>query len=170
MRTVHIAGTGRYAAVIIAMFWSALAFGQQQTGETSQNQEAAGTGSLGVFAGFTDVDGGDTQPTIGGEYEYRLQGQWSVGGILEHTSDAYFASDATLAMGAVHYRPEGTPRLKLTGGAGVEFNDFGDDVRLRAGVGYDLIEGPVTLTPRLSLDFGNSRENLVLGATAYFRL
>jgi hypothetical protein len=50
----------------------------------------------------------------------------------------------------------------------MEFNDFDDDVRLRAGVGYDVIRGPVTLTPRLAVDFGNGREYLVLGASFYF--
>lgn len=48
-------------------------------------------------------------------------------------------------------------------------NSFGDDIRLRIGAGYDVVQGPVTLTPRIALDFGNGRENLVLGATAYFR-
>ncbi len=162
--------TGKAVTVLVAMLWAAGSFAQQ--GSDSASRAAPGTSSVGVFAGFTDVDaqGGGSEPTIGGEYDYRLEGPWSVGGTLEHTSDAFFASDATLALGLLNYRPETNPRLKITGGAGIEFNDVGDDVRLRAGIGYDLVQGPVTLTPRLSVDFGNNREHLVLGATAYFRL
>lgn len=162
--------TGKAITVLVAMLWAAGSYAQQGSGSASG--AAPGTSSVGVFAGFTDVDalGGGSEPTIGGEYDYQLEGPWSVGGILEHTSDAFFASDATLALGVLNYRVESQPRLKITGGAGMEFNDFGDDVRLRAGVGYDFIQGPVTLTPRLSVDFGNGREHLVLGATAYFPL
>lgn len=163
MNTFKTAGT--HAAVLLALAWPAAALGQQTAGGGGS---ARGCCTFGLFAGVTDIDGGDSELTIGGDIELDLEGPWATGAILEHTSDAYGSSDATLLLGAVHYRPPNTPRLKFTGGAGMEFNDFDDEVRLRAGVGYDVISGPVTLTPRLAVDFGNGREHLVLGASFHF--
>ena len=133
-------------------------------------QTAGGSGNtFGVFAGVTDFDRGGTNPTLGLELDHDLDGPWSVGGVAEYSSSGYRGSNSTLLLGTLNYRPPETPRLKLTGGTGVEFNRYGDDIRLRLGIGYDVVTGPVTLTPRFAFDFGNSRENLVLGATAYFR-
>lgn len=131
---------------------------------------AGGSGNtFGVFAGVTDFDRGGTNPTLGLELNHDLDGPWSVGGVAEYSSSGYRGSNSTLLLGTLNYRPPETPRLKLTAGTGVEFNRYGDDIRLRLGIGYDVVTGPVTLTPRFAFDFGNSRENLVLGATAYFR-
>lgn len=156
--------TGTFIIVVVALAWPAAALGQ--TGGSGGNTRGCCT--FGLFAGVTDRERADSELTVGGEIELDLQGPWATGAILEHTSDAYIISDATLLLGAVHYRPPGSPRLKFTGGAGMEFNDFNDDVRLRAGVGYDVIQGPMTLTPRLAVDFGNGSEHLVLGASFYF--
>lgn len=117
--------------------------------------------SLGAFIGVTDRD--DVDMTIGAEYEYRLDRYWSAGGILEHTPDAFGDNSATLVMGTVNMRPGS--QLKLTGGVGVEFNEFDDDIRFRIGAGYDVIQGPFNVTPRIAIDFGDGDENIILGAT-----
>lgn len=162
---MHTARTrNTLAAAILALSFSASAFGQQTPG-----QSAVGQNSFGVFAGFTDFDQGSTNPTLGLELDHKLEGAWSAGGVAEHTSRGHRGERSTLVLGTLNYRPPTTQRLKLTGGAGYEFNRFGDDIRLRVGAGYDVVQGPVILTPRIALDFGNGRENLVLGATAYFR-
>ncbi len=156
-----ITTTAPLAAAALALALSATVHAQTPAGPAQQ--------SFGVFAGFTDFDRGGTNPTLGLELENNLEGPWSVGGVLEHSSSGFRDQRSTLTMATLNYRPPGTDRLKFTGGAGYEFNRFGDDVRLRVGVGYDLVQGPMTLTPRIAFDFGNSREDLVLGATAYFR-
>jgi hypothetical protein len=145
---------------IISLFWSGMAVGQG----TSSGRHTAGG-----FAGFTDRF--DTDFTFGGEYEYRMQGPWSVGGLVEYTPNVIRGDDFTLLLGTAHYRPPTLSRLKFTGGAGVEFKDFGgDDLRLRLGTGYDLFhEGSFTLTPRVAIDFGDGDENIVLGISALRR-
>lgn len=131
--------------------------------------QSGGCCILGVFTGLTDRD--DIDFTSGLELEYSLSSPWSVGGILEHTPNGLRGENVTLLLGTVHYRPVIMPSLKLTGGAGIEFNDFGDDIRLRAGIGYDLIQGDrFTITPRLAVDIeGGDSENIVLGATLLYR-
>jgi len=153
--------TAALAASALALSLSATAYAQPPAGPAQP--------SFGIFAGFTDYDRGGTNPTLGLELERNMEGPWSVGGVLEHSSSGFRNQRSTLTMATLNYRPPATDRLKFIGGAGYEFNRFGDDVRLRVGVGYDLVQGPMTLTPRIAFDFGNSREDLVLGATAFFR-
>lgn len=133
------------------------AFGQS----TSQH-------SAGGFIGFTDRD--DADFTFGGEYEYRPPGAWSFGAIVEHTPDVVFGRDFTVVLATAHYRPASIQRLKLTGGAGIEFKDVGgDDLRLRLGAGYDVfMNGPLTITPRIAVNFGDGDENTVFGVSALY--
>jgi len=128
-------------------------------------QDPQGDHSLGAFIGFTDRH--DTDITVGAEYEYRPDRQLSFGALVELTPDAYGNSSATVAMGTVNFRLQ--PRLKLTGGIGYEFNDFDDSLRFRIGAGYDAIQGPFTVTPRVSVDFGDNREHVVFGVTGSMR-
>lgn len=121
----------------------------------------SGQHQIGAFVGLTDRNGADF--TVGAEYEYLMNRHFSLGGLVEYTPDAYGTSSATVVLATANLRL--IPRLKVTGGAGVEFNTFNDRFRARAGVGYDLIDGPVTLTPRVSIDFGEGDENVVFGAT-----
>lgn len=127
--------------------------------------QQSGRHSLGGFLGLTDRN--DTDVTFGLEYEYAYDALWSFGGIMEYTPDAYGPNEATLLLATGNFHP--SPRLKLTGGIGAEFNDFNDRFRLRAGIGFDAIEGPFTVTPRAAVDFGEGDENIVLGATVSHR-
>lgn len=156
MRTLKL--TAQCLAASCILLWSATAAAQQTPSQ------------LGIFAGVTDFERGGTEFTIGAEYDHRSAGPMSVGGLVEYTPDGIAGRSSTLLLGTLNYRPPGTPRLKFTGGAGVDFNDFGDDVRMRVGVGYDAITGPTKLTPRIAFDFGNGRQNVVLGATVSFAM
>lgn len=138
------------------------------SGTSSAQTVPAARHTLGGFAGFTDR--ADADFTFGAEYEYHMAGPWSAGVLVEQTPDVIFGRDFTLLLGTAHYRPATLPRLKLTGGAGMEFKEVGgDDIRLRAGVGYDLfVEGALTVTPRLALDFGEDDESIVLGISLLY--
>lgn len=145
-------------------------FGLICSGELMAQSSApqAGSSKVGGFLGFTDRD--DADFTAGLEYEYQLDRNWSIGGVLEHTPDVVFDEDSTVVMATGNFRPTAAPRLKLTGGVGGEFRDYADDdVRFRVGAGYDLfIEGNLTLTPRIAMDFGDGDENIVVGATLFY--
>ena len=138
----------RFLAPVLSLVFAPAALAQ-----TGQHQ-------LGAFVGLTDRSGADF--TVGAEYEYLMDSRFSIGGIVEYTPDAYGTSSATVIPATANLRP--APRLKLTGGAGVEFNAFNDRFRARVGVGYDLIDGPITLTPRVAVDFGDGDESVVFGA------
>jgi len=125
--------------------------------------QSAGQQTIGGFLGLTDRN--DADFTVGAEYEYHLDSMFSVGGILEYTPDAIGSSDATVLMATGNFRPQTVPRLKLTGGVGAEFRRFDDNIRFRIGAGYDVIAAPVTITPRVAIDFGGGDENVILGAT-----
>jgi hypothetical protein len=145
---------------LLAVVWSSHAYAQTTSARNHH---------LGAYIGFTERN--DADFTFGAEYAYRLHEQWSFGAIVEHTPNYLFSRDATLLLGTVNFRTPAVPRLKLTGGAGVEFKDIGgNDLRFRAGVGYDLISDLVTVTPRIGVDFGQGSENMVLGVTFYYGL
>ncbi len=142
---------------LLALFKSVTAYSQ---GGSPHN--------AGVFIGFTDRN--DVDFTFGGEYEYRPQAPWSFGATIEHTPDVVFGHDFTLVLATAHYRPPSMERFKLTGGAGIEFKDVGgDDIRFRLGAGYDVfMNGPLTVTPRVAVDFGGGDESFVFGVTAMY--
>lgn len=144
--------------ISLSLMWSGLALGQGTTPH-----------SAGVYLGFTDR--ADADFTFGGEYDYRFDRQWSAGAVVEYTPDVVLGDDFAVVLGTVNFRPSTVPRLKLTGGAGVEFKDVGgDDLKLRIGAGYDVfIEGPVSITPRVAIDFGDGDEDLILGVSAMYR-
>lgn len=135
---------------------------------------AQGTASrpdaVGGFIGFTDRY--NTDFTFGAEYEHQLQQArpWSVGGLVEFTPDVRFGNDDTVALATAHYRPASLSRLKLTGGAGIEFREnAGDHARFRLGAGYDIFrENRLTITPRVAVDFGEGDENVVFGVSGYY--
>jgi len=131
---------------------------------------SVGRHTVGGFVGFTDRD--DVDFSVGGEYDYRLRRQWSIGAVAEHTPDAYGPYDATVLMGTAKFHPASMQRLQLIGGLGAEFKDIGgDDLKFRVGAGYDVFrEGSITITPRVTVDFGEGDENVVFGVTAFYGL
>lgn len=146
----------------LSLLWTA--------GASAQGSTVSRTHNLGAYAGFTERN--DADFTVGLEYAYRMQDQWSGGVIVEYTPDVVLGRDATLMLGTANFRPTNLPRLKLTGGAGVEFKSFGggDDLRFRVGAGYDVITDLITVTPRIGIDFGDGGENLTLGVTLFYGL
>lgn len=134
----------------------------------SQTAQNTGRDSIGGFIGFTDRR--DADFTMGLRYEHDMTGPWSAGVLMEHTPDYFAGDDATMLLGTANFRPGNYPRLKFTGGAGIEFKDIaGDDVVFRTGVSYDVfVEGPLTLAPTIAFNFGENDESVTLGASLLF--
>jgi len=155
----------RYSFAVPALFALSLA----SAGPALAQGTATHRDSVGGFIGFSNRY--NTDFTFGAEYEHQLQTRpWSVGATLEHTPDVIGGNDYTVALATAHYRPASLSRLKLTGGAGIEFRDGASDhARFRLGAGYDIFqEGRITVTPRISVDFGEGDENVVFGVTGYY--
>lgn len=108
---------------------------------------------LSVFAGATHAEGSD-EATIGLEYEYRLNERFGVGALLDHAGGDL---DSTIVAGVVFFHPyEG---LLLLAAAGNEHTHHGDELVLRAGIGYEFELGAGwTLTPLLNFDFVEHEE------------
>lgn len=147
---------------VVLLAFSSFALAQQNTSSSAQGNK------LGVFAGFTDRR--DADFTVGMQIEHMLNQTWSTGAVLEYTPNERNNNDATMLLGLVNYRPDFNRQLKLTGGAGVEFNDNSDDgVMFRTAVSYDLFyEGPLTFTPMVGFNFGENQESITLGASLQF--
>lgn len=149
--------------VIFVFLISGLSSAYAQNAQTSTTNQSGYR--LGGFVGFTDRR--DSDFTFGAEFEFPARDRWSYGALVEHTPNVFRNGDATVLLATANFRPNPSGRLRLTGGAGVEFKDYADDdLRFRIGTGYDLvIEGNLTVTPRIAFDFGEGDENLVFGAT-----
>lgn len=152
------------SALMTGMLLQSVACYAQQNGAGG-----ASGNTLGGFVGFTDRY--DTDFTFGAHLEHAVDGPWSVGGLVEYTPDAYGNDAATLVMGSVYLRPDFSNRLKIIGGAGVEFKDFGgDDVKFRAGASYDLfLEDRYTLAPTVSFNLGEGKDSVTFGASLNYQ-
>ena len=119
---------------------------------------------IGLFLGATDEDKGSTEFTFGGEYEYRLNQYFGVGGVVERTPDGHHGDGVTVALGALHVHPMGA--LRLTGGIGREMVDGHEDETLyRLGAAYDFeLANSFALAPTVNVDFVDGKENFVFGA------
>lgn len=150
---------------------STLITGSLLYGATGYAQQAGGLAGdkLGAFAGVTDRY--DSDFSFGVHYEHPMADGWSAGALVEHSPDAYGNDAATLVMGTANFRPAFSSRLKVTGGAGIEFKDIGgDDVKFRAGLAYDLfLEDKFTLSPLVAFNLGEGKDSVTLGATLFYQ-
>ena len=121
--------------------------------EDGSNQDHAGEEAhsphtLGVFAGVT-LEHGEYLDTLGLEYSYRVNQNWSVGGVIERADRE---KNSTLAIAFAHY----WPYKGLFLGAGIGRKDPGDDREntLRATIGYEFVfKGGWVLAPQANIDF-----------------
>jgi hypothetical protein len=126
----------------------------------------------GVFMGVTS-GGGETDYTIGLEYEYRATQMLGFGVIAEHTPDRHSGDGVSVALGALHVHPLGDWRLTAAYGwedvhdASVKIAKGkkptkNEDV-FRLGAAYDFHVGQFGLAPSLNVDFVGGKEVAVFG-------
>lgn len=126
----------------------------------------------GVFVGLTSGDG-ETDYTIGLEYEYRITSLFGIGAIAETTPNRHGGDGVSVALGALHFHP--ITNVRLTAGYGWE--DIHDasikiaagkspsknkDV-FRIGAAYDFHVGAFGIAPTVNLDFVDGHEVAVFG-------
>ena len=128
----------------------------------------------GVFVGVTS-GGGETDYTLGIEYEYRFNQWFGLGIVGEHTPNRHFGDGVSVALGTIHYHPFGAWRVT----AGYGYEDVHDaslkrskgklptkneDV-IRIGVSYDFHVGKFGIAPSASVDFVGGKEVGVIGVS-----
>ena len=124
---------------------------QDHAGEEEHPRHA-----LALFAGVT-LEHGEYLDTLGLEYSYRVNQNWSVGGVIERADRE---KDSTLAIAFAHY----WPYKGLFLGAGIGRKDPDDDREntLRATIGYEFVfKGGWGVAPQANIDFikdSNSEE------------
>ena len=149
---------GRFKHIIIALCLSLGSMGAiaaEVDGDKSHGEEKAhAKHALAVFAGVTR-EGNESLETIGFEYSYRINKDWSIGGVLERADRD---SDSTLAIVFAHW----WPYKGLLIGAGVGRKDPGDEREnvLRTTIGYEFeLGGGWSIAPQANLDMIDGHEN-----------
>ena len=100
---------------------------------------------------------------LGGEYEYRFDPKWGVGGIIEALGKDTLR-DAVVVV-PISFHPAGSWRLFA--GPGYEFTEKKDKALLRVGAGYEFhLQGHWTLSPEIIVDFIGGGAVTVLGGVA----
>jgi hypothetical protein len=138
--------------------------------EDGSNQDHAGEEghsphTLAVFAGVT-LEHGEYLDTLGLEYSYRVNQNWSVGGVIERADRE---KNSTLAVAFAHY----WPYKGLFLGAGIGRKDPGDDREntLRATIGYEFVfKGGWVLAPQANIDFIDGHDNEEVYGIAFGKL
>jgi len=124
--------------------------GDESHGEKAGHAKHA----LAVFAGVTR-EHGESLDTLGLEYSYRINTDWSIGGLIERADRN---KDSTLAIVFAHW----WPYKGLFIGAGVGRKDPGNDREntLRATIGYEFeLGGEWSIAPQANLDMIEGHEN-----------
>ncbi len=122
----------------------------------------------GVFVGMTNVDG-ETDLTLGVEYEYKLSKTIGFGGVVERTPDGHGGDGVDIWVASLFYHPSKEYRFGIgygeerIGGTKVKYKDV---VRLSAVYEYHMES--VTIAPTLAVDFIDGEEAYVIGAAFLF--
>jgi hypothetical protein len=133
-----------------------------ESGEASVPEWAEdGRNHLAVFVGVTD-GGGDTGPSLGIDYEYRLTHLFGIGGTIEYTG-----ADLREGVIAVSFDWHVWKEMKLFIAPGVEIDaaDGSDSFLVRLGIeyGFDIGKG-WEVAPALNFDFTSDEDSIVIGA------
>lgn len=126
----------------------------------------------GIFLGATSGVG-ETDYTVGLEYEYRATRMFGIGVAAEHTPERHSGDGTSVVLGALHIHPAGG--LRLTAGYGLE--DVHDAARkikagktptknedlFRLGAAYDFHVGDFGVAPSVNVDFVGGHEVIVFG-------
>jgi hypothetical protein len=121
--------------------------------------------TLALFAGVT-LEHGEYLDTLGLEYSYRVNQNWTVGGVIERADRE---KNSTLAIAFAHY----WPYKGLFLGAGIGRKDPGNDREntFRATIGYEFVfKGGWVLAPQANIDFIEDHDSEEVYGIAFGKL
>lgn len=119
---------------------------------------------VGIFVGATDS--GETDFTIGVEYERRISKKFGFGGVIEHSPDAHNGDGVSVALVEIFVHPVG--RWRVIGGVGAEklHGASGYTKTLfRTGVAYDFKVGDFEIAPTFNVDHVGGKQLTVFGVS-----
>lgn len=117
----------------------------------------------GIFVGALN-SGGETELSLGLEYEYRFTPQWGVGLVYEKASDAHHGDGVSATIAALYYHPYAGWRIGAGFGREKIHGDHGhtDDL-YRLNMAYDFHIGEFGVAPTFSLDRVDGHHSRVYG-------
>jgi hypothetical protein len=139
---------------LVVLLSGAVFAGEDGTNQDHAGEEAHPPHTLAVFAGVT-IEHGEHLNTLGLEYSYRINQNWSLGGVIERADRE---KNSTLAIAFAHY----WPYKGLFLGAGIGRKDPGDarENTLRATIGYEFeLKGGWGIAPQANIDFIEHHDN-----------
>lgn len=117
----------------------------------------------GVFFGVLDADG-ETDSSLGVEYEYKFTHSWGAGIVYEKSNDAHHGDGVTSSIAALYFHPNAGWRLGI--GAGREkvggHHSHTESLK-RLGIAYDFHVGHFGIAPTFNIDRVNGENNEVYG-------
>jgi hypothetical protein len=138
---------------LLALFSVCVIASEAPDEEIHNDEEAHLKHALAVFVGAT-IEGAHSRETLGFEYSYRINSNWSLGGVIERTEEDH----STLVIAFAHL----WPYKGLFLGFGVGRKDPGDsrENTLRATIGYEFeLPGGWAIAPQANLDVIEGHEN-----------
>lgn len=107
----------------------------------------------GIILGATNAEG-DTNTTIGVEYEYKFTSKFGVGAVWERTKDGHDGDGVNVLVGSLFYHPTKEWRLGVgvgeerIGGKKVKYKDL-----TRVSAAYEFVADGYILAPEVAVDF-----------------
>lgn len=116
---------------------------------------------LSVFLGDTHIDGEGDNPTIGIDFEYRVNQLLGLGTVVEYAGGELHATTA-LAVADIHLHDGWVMQL----GPGLEHRHHEEVFVSRVGFLYEFEMNHYTFSPQLHWDYHDGEENAVVAGFA----
>lgn len=122
----------------------------------------------GVIIGMTNAEG-ETENTIGFEYEYKFTSSFGLGAVWERTPKGHGGDGVNVAVASLFYHPNKEWRLGVgvgeerIGGKKVKYKDL-----TRLSVTYEFMTENFILAPEVAVDFIEGEQATFLGVAVLF--
>ena len=122
----------------------------------------------GVIVGVTNAEG-ETETTVGFEYEYKFNDSFGLGAVWERTPEGHGGDGVNVAVASLFYHPTEEWRLGVgigeerIGGKKVKYKDL-----TRLSVTYEFITDNFILAPEVAVDFIDGEKATVVGVAVLF--
>lgn len=122
----------------------------------------------GIIVGATNAEG-ETESTIGFEYEYKFNSSFGIGGVWERTPEGHGGDGVNVAVASLFYHLTEEWRLGVgfgeerIGGKKVKHKDV-----TRLSVTYEFVTDNFILAPEVAVDFIDGEKATVVGVAVLF--
>lgn len=122
----------------------------------------------GIIVGATNAEG-ETETTVGIEYEYKFNSNFGLGAVWERTPEGHGGDGVNVAVASIFYHPTDEWRLGVgygeerIGGKKVKYKDV-----TRISATYEFITDNFIIAPEVAVDFIDGEKATVVGVAVLF--